>query len=89
MERARQPEPAHFVAGGAAIFLILFGPVTIVGRHRLHRMLAMVGLVAMAAVYLAAAVVVAGLGAPRGDSGDATAGEVQGQNSHNSFDMAL
>ena len=67
-----QMEPAHFVAGGVAVLLILFGLVLIMGQHRLHRVLAAGGLTLMAAIYLGGAVVVATLGAPEGDSGDTT-----------------
>ena len=59
-----QSEPAHFVAGGMALLLILFGMVLILGRNRVHRFLVMAGLALMAALYLAGAVVVATLGAP-------------------------
>ncbi len=75
-----QSEPAHFVAGGIALLLILFGLILILGRNRMHRYLAMAGLALMAAIYLAGAVWVATLGAP--DDGartegasEATAGE--------------
>jgi cation:H+ antiporter len=59
-----QSEPAHFVAGGMALLLILVGLVLILGRNRVNRFLAVAGLVLMAALYLAGAVVVATLGAP-------------------------
>ena len=59
-----QSEPAHFVAGGIALLLILFGLILILGRNRVHRFLVMAGLALMAAIYLAGAVVVATLGAP-------------------------
>jgi len=59
-----QSEPAHLVAGGMALLLILFGLVLILGRNRMHRFLVMAGLALMAALYLAGAVVVATLGAP-------------------------
>jgi len=59
-----QSEAAHFVAGGMALLLILFGLVLILGRNRMHRFLVMAGLALMAALYLAGAVVVATLGAP-------------------------
>ncbi len=85
---ANQSEAAHFIAGGVAIFLILFGLIMILGRNRLHRVLAVGGLVFMAAVYLAGAVVVARLGAPEGDGGNA-ASNFQPQNSHSSFDGIL
>ncbi len=63
-----------------AIFLILFGLIMILERNRLHRVLAVGGLVFMAVVYLAGAVVVARLGAPEGDNGD-KAGSLQQQHS--------
>ena len=59
-----QTEPAHFVAGGVAIAMILLGLVLILGRTRLHGLVAATGLVLMASVYLVGAVVVATLGAP-------------------------
>ncbi len=59
-----QSDPAHFVAGGIAVFLILFGLVLILGRNRIHRVVAAGSLALMAAVYLVGAVVVGTLGAP-------------------------
>ena len=59
-----QSEPAHFVAGGVALLLILFGLLLILGRNRVHRLLIVAGLALMAAIYLAGAVVVATQGAP-------------------------
>ena len=47
------------------MLLILFGLVLILGRNRVHRFLMTAGLALMAALYLAGAVVVATLGAPR------------------------
>ena len=75
-----QSEPAHFVAGGMALLLILFGLVLILGRNRMHRILVVAGLALMAALYLAGAVVVATLGAPNDGafakgSGEAVVGE--------------
>ncbi len=64
-----QTDPTHFVAGGVAIFLMLFGLVLVLARHRLSRVIAIGGLALMAAIYLAAAVVVARLGSPEGGSG--------------------
>jgi cation:H+ antiporter len=64
-----QSEPAHFVAGGVAVFLILFGLVLILGRNRIHRVVVAGGLALMAAVYLAGAVVVGTLGAPEKNGG--------------------
>ena len=59
-----QSEPAHFVAGGIAVILILIGLVLILGREKLHRLILWGGLFAMAGLYLAGAVIVATLGAP-------------------------
>ncbi len=69
-----QSEPAHFVAGGIAVFLILFGLVLILGRNRLHQRVAAGGLALMAAVYLAGAVVVGTLGAPEKNQGGSESG---------------
>ena len=63
-----QSEPAHFVAGGMALVLILLGLVLILGRNQLHRLLLSAGLALMAALYLAGAVVVGTLGAPDDDA---------------------
>jgi cation:H+ antiporter len=68
-----QTDPTHFVAGGVAIFLMLFGLVLVLARHRLSRVIAIGGLALMAAIYLAAAVVVARLGSPEGGSGSPSA----------------
>jgi len=65
-----QSEPAHFIAGGVAIGLILFSLLLIMGRNRLHRVVLFASLAFMAAVYLTGAVIIAKLGAP--DSGDKT-----------------
>ena len=59
-----QSEPAHLVAGGIAVILILIGLVLILGREKLHRLTLWGGLLAMAGLYLAGAVIVATLGAP-------------------------
>jgi cation:H+ antiporter len=66
-------EPAHFVAGGIAIFLILFGLALIMARHQLHRVLAVGGLALMASIYILGAIVVARLGAPETGAADLTA----------------
>ena len=58
-----QTEPAHFVAGGMAIGLMLVGFVLIMFRERIHATVAAVLLALMAAGYIAGAVVVATLGA--------------------------
>ena len=58
-----QAEPAHFVAGGMAVFLMLVGLVLIVFRQRIRAKVATGLLAIMAAGYLAAAVAVATLGA--------------------------
>jgi cation:H+ antiporter len=63
-----QTDPTHFVAGGVAIFLMLFGLILVLARNRVRRVLAIGGLALMAAIYLAAAVVVARLGSPEGGS---------------------
>ena len=59
-----QSEPAHLVAGGIAVILILIGLVLILGREKLHQLIIWGGLLAMAGLYLAGAVIVATLGAP-------------------------
>ncbi|MFQ6026419.1 MAG: sodium:calcium antiporter [Dehalococcoidia bacterium] len=59
-----QSEPAHFVAGGVAIALILAGLLLIMSRNRLPGPIAALGLALMAGAYLAGAVLVATLGAP-------------------------
>ena len=70
-----QSEPAHFVAGGMALLLILLGLLLILGRNRVSQFLAAAGLVLMAVLYLAGAVVVATLGAP--DDGSLTQGSTE------------
>ena len=70
-----QSEPAHFVAGGMALLLILFGLVLILRQNRMHRFLVTAGLALMAVLYLAGAVVVATLGAP--DDGALAQGSTQ------------
>ena len=63
-----QSDPAHIIAGLIAILLILAGLVLIMGRDRIHRFLAMSGLMIMAGIYIAGAVVVATLGAPESEA---------------------
>ena len=64
-----QTEPAHFVAGGVAIGLILASMVLILGRNRIKRMVAAAGLAVMALVYIAGAASVITLGTTEdGDS---------------------
>lgn len=58
-----QSDPAHFVAGGIAVVLILLGLVLILGRNRIHRLVATGGLALMAAVYMVGVGVVVRLGA--------------------------
>jgi cation:H+ antiporter len=72
-------EPAHFVAGGIAIFLIMFGLVLIMARHQLHRVVAVGGWALMASIYILGAIVVARLGAPETGATDATV-SLQSQN---------
>ena len=62
-----QTEPAHFVAGGVAIGLILAGMVLILGRNRIKRMVAAAGLAVMALVYIAGAASVITLGTTEED----------------------
>lgn len=59
-----QTDPTHFVAGSVAILLMLYGLVLVLARNRMHRVFALGALGVMAAIYLAAAVVVARLGSP-------------------------
>ena len=62
-----QTEPAHFVAGGVAIGLILAGMVLILGRNRIQRIVATAGLALMALVYIAGAASVIALGTTEDD----------------------
>ena len=73
-----QSEPAHFVAGGIAVILILIGLVLILGREKLHRLILLGGLLAMAGLYLAGAGIVATLGAP--EHGDTSLAQSQHSN---------
>ena len=64
-----QMEPAHFVAGGVAIGLMLAGLVLVLSRNRVRRSAAAVVLAAMATTYIVGAVVVATIaGTERGDA---------------------
>ncbi len=56
--------PEHFVSGGIAVGLIMFGGLLIWGRHRFSQPLIMTGLSLMVAVYLAGFAWVALLGVP-------------------------
>ncbi len=58
-----QTEPAHFVAGGVAIGLILAGGVLILARNRIKRMIVAAVLALMASTYIAGAAAVIALGA--------------------------
>lgn len=84
-----QSEPAHFVAGGIAVFLILFGLVLILGRSRLHQRIASGGLALMAAVYLAGAVVVGTLGVPeKNESGSGSESNLLVRGQVNDYDRS-
>lgn len=65
-----QTEPAHFVAGGVAIGLILAGMVLILGRNRIKRLVVATGLALMALVYVAGAASVITLGATEDDDSE-------------------
>lgn len=69
-----QAEPTHFVAGGVALVLMVFGLVLVLTRNHLRQVLAVGGLVLMLAIYLAGAVVVAEMGSPGSSSGEAMSG---------------
>ena len=62
-----QTEPAHFVAGGVAVGLILAGLLLILGRNRIKRMVAASALALMALVYVAGAASVITLGTTEDD----------------------
>ncbi len=55
-------EPAHFVAGGVAVGLMLGGLVLVLARNRIRSSVVAVALALMAATYVAGAVVVATVG---------------------------
>ena len=69
-----QTEPAHFVAGGVAVGLILAGGVLIMSRDRIKRGIVAAVLALMAATYIAGAAAVIALGASEEeDEGQAAA----------------
>ncbi len=55
-------EPAHFVAGGVAVGLMLGGLVLVLSRNRIKSSIAAIALALMAATYIVGAVVVATVG---------------------------
>jgi len=57
-----QAEPAHFVAGGVALGLMVAGGLLIMTRNRIRPAVVAVALALIAVVYLAGAVVVATVG---------------------------
>jgi len=57
-----QTEPAHFVAGGVAVGLMLAGLVLVLARERVRSRVVAVALGIMAATYIAGAIVVATVG---------------------------
>ena len=57
-----QTEPAHFVAGGVAVGLMVAGLVLVLARNRIRSTVANVVLALMATTYIAGAVVVATVG---------------------------
>ena len=57
-----QAEPAHFVAGGSAVVLMILSLVLILGRIRIKAGFAIAGLALMVGVYLTGAIVAASLG---------------------------
>jgi cation:H+ antiporter len=68
-----QMEPAHFVAGGVALGLILAGMVLILGRNRMKRTVVATGLALMALVYVAGAASVITLGTTEDDDSQVAA----------------
>ncbi|MEE8177513.1 MAG: hypothetical protein V3T65_05915, partial [Acidobacteriota bacterium] len=68
-----QTEPAHFIAGGVALGLILAGLVLILARHRIKRMMAAAALAAMALIYVGGAVAVVAIGSDDDDDPSAAA----------------
>ena len=61
-----QTEPAHFVAGGVAVGLMLVGLVLVLARNRIRPVVARVALALMATTYIVGAVVVATVGGSEG-----------------------
>ncbi|NQW23903.1 MAG: sodium:calcium antiporter [SAR202 cluster bacterium] len=66
-----QTEPAHFVAGGVAVGLMLGGLVLVLARKRVTSAIAAVALALMAGVYIAGAIAVAAVGATEGEEENA------------------
>lgn len=62
-----QTEPAHFVAGGVGIGLMLAGLVLVLARNRIKPVVAAVALVMIAAIYIVGAVAVATVGGTEGE----------------------
>ena len=60
-------EPAHFVAGGVAVGLMVAGFVLVMARHRIGSTMANVALALMATTYIVGAVVVATVGGTEDD----------------------
>ena len=60
-------EPAHFVAGGVAVGLMVAGFVLVMARHRIGATMANVALALMATTYIVGAVVVATVGGTEDD----------------------
>ena len=60
-----QTEPAHFVAGGVAVGLMLAGLVLVLSRDRIKSAVATAALALMASTYIAGAIVVVTLGGTR------------------------
>ena len=60
-------EPAHFVAGGVAVGLMVAGLVLVLARNRIKSSIAALVLALMATAYIAGAVVVATVGETEDD----------------------
>ncbi|PKB68550.1 MAG: hypothetical protein BZY81_01535 [SAR202 cluster bacterium Io17-Chloro-G4] len=67
---ANQTEPAHFIAGGVAIGLIVTGGILILARNRIKRAIAAAVLALMASVYIAGAAAVIGVGTSEDEEDD-------------------